>query len=102
MGPQTQTKKALFFNLYGTLIDINTDENRLSVYETLPRYLAYRSVEISPEELKKRYFSEIQQHFAESTEIYPEVDVLDKTLTGNYHDFITVAKKGEKQLCVTY
>ena len=59
-------------------------------------------VEISPEELKKRYFSEIQQHFAESTEIYPEVDVLDKTLTGNYHDFITVAKKREKQLCVTY
>lgn len=75
MGPQTQMKKALFFDLYGTLIDINTDENRLWVYETLSRYLAYHSVKISPEELKKRYFSEIQQHFAESTEIYPEVDV---------------------------
>jgi FMN phosphatase YigB (HAD superfamily) len=32
MGSQTQMKKALFFDLYGTLIDINTDENRLWVY----------------------------------------------------------------------
>lgn len=70
-------KKGLFFDLYGTLIDIRTDENGLWVYETLSRYLSYHSVAIPAQELKERYFSEIQKHFTRSSEIYPEVDVFD-------------------------
>lgn len=68
-------KKAIFFDLYGTLIDIKTDENELWVYEMLSRYLAYHSVHVAPEELKKAYFEGIRQHLSQSKEIYPDVDV---------------------------
>ncbi len=68
-------KKAIFFDLYGTLIDIKTDEDELWVYEKLSRYLLYHSVDMAPEELKKAYFEGIQQHLSQSKEIYPDVDV---------------------------
>jgi putative hydrolase of the HAD superfamily len=67
--------KAVFFDLYGTLIDIKTDEDEMWVYETLSRYLSYHSVFIKPYELKEAYFGAIQQHFNKSAEKYPEVDV---------------------------
>jgi putative hydrolase of the HAD superfamily len=68
-------KKAIFFDLYGTLIDIKTDEDELWVYEKLSRYLLYHSVDIAPEELKKAYFEGIRQHLSQNKEIYPDVDV---------------------------
>lgn len=77
MGAEASVKKAVFFDLYGTLINIRTDENDPWVYETLSRYLAYHSVNISPEELKKTYQESIQQYLSHSKEEYPEVDVYD-------------------------
>jgi len=70
-------KMAVFFDLYGTLIDIRTDEYDYWVYEMLSRYLAYHSVNIVPEELKKAFFEGIQQHLNQSKETYPEVDVYE-------------------------
>lgn len=75
MGTETQMIKALFFDLYGTLIDIRTDEDDFWVYEELSRYLSYHSVFISAEELKREYFEGVQQQLRKSKEIYPEVDV---------------------------
>lgn len=77
MGAQNEMKRAVFFDLYGTLIDIKTDEYDYWVYETLSRYLAYHSVNISPEELKKAYFEGIQQHLSQNKEKYPDVDVYE-------------------------
>ena len=34
-------KKAVVFDLYGTLIDIRTDEDDPWVYQTLSRFLSY-------------------------------------------------------------
>lgn len=68
-------KKAVFFDLYGTLIDIRTDEYDHWVYEMLSRYLAYHSVSISAEELKRAYFEGIQWYLNHSRELYPEADV---------------------------
>ncbi len=68
-------KKAIFFDLYGTLIDILTDENDPWVYSTLARYLSYHGIQIAPEELKKSYFGDIQSHLKQSDEACPEVDV---------------------------
>lgn len=68
-------KKVIFFDLYGTLIDIKTDENELWVYETISRYISYHLVAISGDELKKAYFEGIRQHLSQSKEIYPDVDV---------------------------
>lgn len=70
-------KRAVFFDLYGTLIDIKTDEYDYWVYEKLSRYLAYHSVNISPEELKMAYFEGIQQHLNQNKEMYPEVDIYE-------------------------
>lgn len=68
-------KKAIFFDLYGTLIDIRTDEYDPWVYSVLSRYLSYHSVNIAPEELKEAYFGGIERNFEQSKEEYPEVDI---------------------------
>ncbi|MBA4349441.1 MAG: hypothetical protein C0415_05575 [Thermodesulfovibrio sp.] len=78
--------KAVFFDLYGTLIDIKTDEDEMWVYETLSRYLSYHSVFVKPYELKEAYFDAIQQHFNKSTEKYPEADVY-KIFSGIMHKY---------------
>jgi putative hydrolase of the HAD superfamily len=67
--------KGIFFDLYGTLIDILTDENDPWVYSTLSRYLSYHDVKIPPKELKKTYFEDIQSQLKQSNETCPEVDV---------------------------
>ena len=68
-------KKGISFDLYGTLIDILTDEYDPWVYSTLSRYLSYRDIKIEPKELKKTYFEDIQSQLKQSNESYPEVDV---------------------------
>jgi putative hydrolase of the HAD superfamily len=68
-------KKGIFFDLYGTLIDILTDEVDPWVYSTLSRYLSYRDIKIAPKELKKIYFEDVQSQLKQSNEAYPEVDV---------------------------
>ncbi len=67
--------KAIFFDLYGTLIDIKTDEQDPWVYAILSRYLQYHLVQVGAEELKEVYFGEIEQQFRKSREVYPEVDI---------------------------
>lgn len=68
-------KKAVFFDLYGTLIDIRTDEYDPWVYSVLSQYLSYHSVNVEPEELKRAYFEGIKQQLSQSAETYPEVDI---------------------------
>lgn len=75
MGAEAEMKRAIFFDLYGTLIDIRTDEHDYWVYETLSRYLAYHSVNVAPDELKSAYFEGIRQCLNQSRETYPEVNV---------------------------
>lgn len=70
-------KKTVFFDIYGTLIDIRTDEYDPSVYSVLSRYLSYHSVKIPPDELKNVYFDLVEQHLRERGEAYPEVDVYE-------------------------
>jgi len=59
-------KKGIFFDLYGTLIDILTDEVDPWVYATLSRYLSYRDIKIAPKELRKTYFEDIQSQLKQS------------------------------------
>jgi putative hydrolase of the HAD superfamily len=65
----------VLFDIYGTLIDIHTDEHRDDIFEALSRFLGYRRVFISGQALKELYFSELNQQFARSRERHPEVDV---------------------------
>ncbi|MCC6345959.1 MAG: HAD family hydrolase [Nitrospirales bacterium] len=70
-------RKALLFDLYGTLIDIKTDEGDMRVYETLARYLAYHSVVVSAEELKRAYGGEAEEKLRRSGEASPDIDVYE-------------------------
>lgn len=75
MGAQIKIKKTIFFDLYGTLIDIKTEEHDPWIYEILSKYLSYHSVDISPNELHRVYFEEIEHFLNKSRHQYPEVDV---------------------------
>jgi len=70
-------KRVIFFDLYGTLIDIATDEYDPWVYSTLSRYLSYHLIKIAPEQLRKAYFDDIQTVLKKNCEPCPEVDVYE-------------------------
>lgn len=80
LGPRAVTElpgpePTLFFDLYGTLVDIQTDEDDPWVYAMLARYLAYFRVPISPEALQQEYRTRVRTHLERSDERFPEVDV---------------------------
>ncbi len=67
--------KALVFDLYGTLVNIRTDEQDPILYSELSKFLSYSHVNISPEELKEEYLKGVRRSLGAGKEQYPEVDV---------------------------
>ena len=67
--------KGMIFDLYGTLIDIRTDEDDFYTYDTVSKWLQYKGVKIDPEVLKSEYHSKIADRMAVSKEQYPEIRV---------------------------
>jgi putative hydrolase of the HAD superfamily len=66
---------AVLFDVYGTLVDIHTNEHSDDVFDSVSRFLGYRRVFIPGKELKELYFDHINQQIARSREKYAEVDV---------------------------
>ncbi|GGF93469.1 haloacid dehalogenase [Paenibacillus albidus] len=54
------------FDLYGTLIDIETDEDNPEVWERLSLHFSYHGMGISGEELQRRYIQERDRQLAEA------------------------------------
>ncbi len=67
--------QAVVFDLYGTLIDIRTDEGRKEVWEKLSLYLRYFGATTSAAGLRSDYEREKERYLQESHERYPEVDL---------------------------
>ncbi len=67
--------KGIIFDCYQTLIDIDTDENRIETYEVLSRWLAYQGVKIEPKKLWDTYMFKARNKMEQSEEIYPEIRV---------------------------
>lgn len=67
--------KAVLFDIYGTLVDIETDERDWYVYLNLAKFLSYKGINLSADELRWFYFEKIRQQIEESKEKYPEIDV---------------------------
>jgi putative hydrolase of the HAD superfamily len=67
--------RAVFFDLYGTLLDIRTNEDDPWVYATLAQYLTYVGVSISPEALQQEYRIRVRAYLEGSGEPHPEVDI---------------------------
>jgi len=71
----TESGPAVFFDLYGTLIDIRTDEEDPWVYAALAQYLGYVRVSIDGETLRREYRSRVRADLDRNPERFPEIDV---------------------------
>jgi putative hydrolase of the HAD superfamily len=69
------TIKGILFDLYGTLIDIETDESKDEIYRTLAHYLTYQGVYLHRDEVRERYYQIMRQQREASGEEYAEIDV---------------------------
>ncbi len=68
------TIKGILFDLYGTLIDIETDESLEEVYRALAHYLTYHGIYLHRWEVRDRYYQIVKQQREEREEKYPEID----------------------------
>jgi putative hydrolase of the HAD superfamily len=73
--PKGEARPAVVFDLYGTLIDIRTDEGDPGVWWALAQYLGYLGVAIGSEELRGQYQARIEFQLKTSPHPHPEVDV---------------------------
>jgi putative hydrolase of the HAD superfamily len=69
------TIKGLLFDLYGTLIDIETDEGMEEIYRSISHFLNYHGIYLHRWEVKDRYYEIMKQQKEERDEKYPEIDV---------------------------
>jgi putative hydrolase of the HAD superfamily len=66
---------AVLFEPYGTLLEIETDERDWYAYLNLSRFLEYRGVRYSADELRWLWFEKISGQLASGDGRFPEVDV---------------------------
>jgi putative hydrolase of the HAD superfamily len=86
--------KAVLFDIYGTLVDIQTDEASMGAYELLSKYLEYKHVYLTPDQVKWFYHEEFarrlgpehtrptsiedfRQHIKDNPQSYPDDDIRD-------------------------
>lgn len=74
--------KNYLFDLYGTLVDIHTNEDSLPFWRNVSRYLGMQGIDREPMELKESYLSEIARQEATLTRQLPqgasgEIDIGD-------------------------
>lgn len=67
--------KGILFDLYGTLIDISTDESMDEIYRGIAHYLTYHGVYRHRWEVRDRYYQIMKQQKEIRGEEYPEIDV---------------------------
>ena len=67
--------KGILFDLYGTLIDIETNEAMDEIYRAVAHYLTYHCVYLRRWEVRERYYRIMKQQKDASGEEYPEIDV---------------------------
>lgn len=67
--------KGILFDLYGTLIDIETDESMEEIYRGIAHYLTYHGVYLHRWEVRDRYYQIVKQQKEILGEEYPEIDV---------------------------
>jgi putative hydrolase of the HAD superfamily len=67
--------KGILFDLYGTLIDIETDESMEEIYCGIAHYLTYQEVYLHRWEVRDRYYQIMKQQREARSEEYSEIDV---------------------------
>lgn len=67
--------EAVIFDLYNTLLDNKTDEERQDTYDFLSLWLSYHGVQIQPVELRRLYLDLCHREMSRSIEAYPDIDI---------------------------
>jgi len=67
--------KGIIFDLYNTLLDINTDEESINTYEAVSKWLIYQGVKIPAEHLKDEYKRMALEEMEGKWEKHPEIRV---------------------------
>lgn len=68
--------KNYIFDLYGTLVDIHTEENQTELWEKLSFFYGFYGAMYEPEELKESYFAMVaQEENNYAHEAYPEIEL---------------------------
>lgn len=67
--------KGILFDLYGTLIDIHTDESMEESYRGIAHFLTYHGINLHRGEVRDRYWEILKQQKEGSKEEYSEIDV---------------------------
>lgn len=88
--------KNFVFDVYGTLVDIHTNEYDLGTWQKLANTLSFYDVNYTAEELKEAYFMscDLQMRLGKKDCKYPEVDVVEVSK----HIFENKGKKAAKTL----
>jgi len=68
--------RGLLFDINGTLIDINTNEESEEIYRVLSNFLSYQGIIISPESMRSQYFQIMKEQRNNSLEHHPEFNVV--------------------------
>ena len=71
--------KNYIFDVYGTLVDIHTNEHEIATWQKMADTLRFYGVEYTAEQLKETYFSacELQVMKGKANFTHPEVDVVE-------------------------
>lgn len=69
--------KNYMFDLYGTLIDINTDEWDMELWEKLAILYRYKGAEYSAEEINRDYCAYVEDEKKRVRKRHPEFEVID-------------------------
>lgn len=69
--------KGILFDLYGTLIDIETDESMEEIYRSIANFLTYLGAKAHRSEVRDLYYRIMKEQKEQRAEKYPEVDVVD-------------------------
>ncbi|MGC8502529.1 HAD family hydrolase [Desulfurella sp.] len=67
--------KNIFFDLYGTLIDIKTDDYKPEIFYHLSNFLNYEGIRVEREFFQSRFEENIKYQLSISQEKYPDVDI---------------------------
>jgi putative hydrolase of the HAD superfamily len=67
--------RGILFDLYGTLIDIDTDESMDEIYRGIAHYLTYQGVYLHRWEVRDRYYQIMKEQKEACNEECPEIDV---------------------------
>ena len=67
--------KGIIFDLYGTLIDIETDESMEEIYRAIAHYLTYHGINLHRWGVRERYYQIMTQQREARAEEHPEIDV---------------------------